>query len=632
MTKIGIREWAFQILAVMIKHFWKSSHWTIALAFLAISTPAEAQRSPALNFALPQSDTPPVRPPQPLNFDLPQVMAQVPTLQGTQIVLNGQTLSANWSQWQTEGRSRLGLSDAALAQIFGIDLSSTNNANQQPIQWFSAAVALPTRLASPFRYLDITDLAQQNGWQLQPSGNTLQITTPAANVLGIRQGQQVLGNTPNSSGIDQIVIDLDRPTPWQVDPQSQELVLTLNVQINPSLIQAFKPNPASRIRSLKIEANQNRTTLRIGIPLAFRPRITTLSNPNRLVIEVGANFLSEKDILWTNGLRWRQQSINVGTAQFPIFVLEINPRQAGLRLRPILPNISIAGTAPLFQTAQRTLTTGAINAGFFNRNNQLPLGAIRTENRWLSGPILNRGVVAWDDNGNWRFDRLVLQESVTIPSGQRFALNAFNSAYIQAGIARYTSEWGSTYTTLSDNEILMTVQNNQIASQQTIATAGGSFSIPPTGYLLVFRSNRTAANSFPVGTTVQLQSTFTPADFTAYPYIIGGGPLLVQNGQIVLNAKSEGFSDAFIREAAARSAIGQTADGRILIVALQNRSTGVGATLSNMAEVMRQLGAIHALNLDGGSSTTLYLGGQILDRPPRSSARVHNGIGIFVQP
>lgn len=632
MTKTDVREWAFQILAVMIKHFCKFSHWTIALTVLAISTPAEAQRSPALNFAPPQSATPPLRPKQPLNFNLPRVLAQVPTPQGTQVVLNGQTLSANWSQWQVEGRSRLGLSDAALAQIFGIDLSSTNNANQQPIQWFSSAAVLPTRLASPFRYLDITDLAQQNGWQLQPSGNTLQITTPPANVLGIRQGQQVLGNTPNSSGIDQIVIDLDRPTPWQVDPQSQELVLTLNAQTSPSLIQAFKPNPASRIRSLKIEANQSSTTLRIGIPLAFRPRITTLSNPNRLVIEVGANFLPEKDILWTNGLRWRQQSISVGAAQFPVFVLEVNPRQAGLRLRPILPNVSIAGTAPLFQTAQRTLTTGAINAGFFNRNNQLPLGAIRTENRWLSGPILNRGVVAWDDNGNWRFDRLALQESVTIPSGQGFALNAFNSAYIQAGIARYTSEWGNTYTTLSDNEILMTVQNNQITSQQTIATAGGSISIPSTGYLLVFRSNRTAANSFPVGTTVQLQSTFTPADFTVYPYIIGGGPLLVQNGQIVLNAKSEGFSDAFIREAAARSAIGQTADGRILIVALQNRSSGIGATLSNMAEVMRQLGAIHALNLDGGSSTTLYLGGQILDRPPRSAARVHNGIGIFVQP
>jgi len=47
---------------------------------------------------------------------------------------------------------------------------------------------------------------------------------------------------------------------------------------------------------------------------------------------------------------------------------------------------------------------------------------------------------------------------------------------------------------------------------------------------------------------------------------------------------------------------------------------------------MQQLGAVNALNLDGGSSTTLYLGGQLLDRLPRTAARVHNGIGVFLQP
>jgi len=50
-----------------------------------------------------------------------------------------------------------------------------------------------------------------------------------------------------------------------------------------------------------------------------------------------------------------------------------------------------------------------------------------------------------------------------------------------------------------------------------------------------------------------------------------------------------------------------------------------------MAQILQQLGAINALNLDGGSSTTLYLGGQIIDRPPNSAARIHNGIGIFLR-
>ena len=45
---------------------------------------------------------------------------------------------------------------------------------------------------------------------------------------------------------------------------------------------------------------------------------------------------------------------------------------------------------------------------------------------------------------------------------------------------------------------------------------------------------------------------------------------------------------------------------------------------------MAQLGSIHALNLDGGSSASLYLGGRLLNRNPRSAARVNNGIGLFL--
>jgi exopolysaccharide biosynthesis protein len=51
-----------------------------------------------------------------------------------------------------------------------------------------------------------------------------------------------------------------------------------------------------------------------------------------------------------------------------------------------------------------------------------------------------------------------------------------------------------------------------------------------------------------------------------------------------------------------------------------------------MAQIMQQLGAVDALNLDGGSSTSLALGGQLIDRSPVTAARVHNGIGIFIAP
>lgn len=114
--------------------------------------------------------------------------------------------------------------------------------------------------------------------------------------------------------------------------------------------------------------------------------------------------------------------------------------------------------------------------------------------------------------------------------------------------------------------------------------------------------------------------------------VIGAGPLLVQNRQVVLNAESEQFATAFAQQSAARSVIGSTATGTLMLVAVHNRLDGSGPTLREAAQIMLQLGAVNALNLDGGSSTTLYLGGQLLDRIPSTAARVNNGIGVFIRP
>jgi hypothetical protein len=290
------------------------------------------------------------------------------------------------------------------------------------------------------------------------------------------------------------------------------------------------------------------------------------------------------------------------------------------------------GTAPIIQTAQLWQASAAINAGFFNRNNQLPLGAIRRDGRWWSGPILNRGAIAWNDRGQFKFGRLSLQETLITSAGGRLPILFLNSGYLEPGIARYTPEWGSTYTPLADNEVLIVVQNDQVTGQIPGGVAGkASFPIPSDGYLLTLRSNSTDPSSLGVGTQVRIEQVTAPADFGSYPYILGGGPLLLQNRQIVLDAKAEQFKDAFIQQSASRSVIGTTATGTLIIATIHNRVGGRGPNLTETAQLMQQMGAIDALNFDGGSSTGLYLGGQLLDRSPYTAARVHNGLGIFLQ-
>jgi hypothetical protein len=586
----------------------------------------------------------------------PLVVSQVPTpSSGNQIVLNGRTLTGAWRQQPGTSGTVTYVSDGALRQLIGIDLLNTTNPELQPIDWFSQSSPTLKAIFSPgYRYLDISNFAQINGWQIQVNGNQLMISTPAAKINNLRLGKRPTG--------DRLVIDLDRPTPWRAtpgqtirkspDPQNpsaappgspnREWIITLDSTADSSLIQRYPPqpptttpNPDALIQKVETVNNQtnNQTRITLSVPFGSSPQITTLANPNRLVVDIIPDALVTKDITWTQGLRWQQRFINVGQDRFPVVWLEINPRQGGLTLKPITSNLeSQTGIAPLIQTAQRDLAIAGINGGYFNRNNKLPLGAVRRDNQWLSGPILNRGAIAWNNNGEFYFGRLTLNETLNTSNNQTLPILFLNSAYVQNGIARYTPTWGQTYTPLLDNEIIITVQNNQITNQTPGGKAGvTSVTIPQNGYLLTLRGTATSnAAKLPIGTKVNITSSTNSANFNRYPHIIGAGPLLIQNRQIVLDAQSEKFSNAFIIERAARSAICTTSTGNLIIAAVHNRAGGPGPTLAEHAQLMQTMGCVNALNLDGGSSTSLYLGGQLLDRSPNTAARVHNGIGIFI--
>jgi hypothetical protein len=107
--------------------------------------------------------------------------------------------------------------------------------------------------------------------------------------------------------------------------------------------------------------------------------------------------------------------------------------------------------------------------------------------------------------------------------------------------------------------------------------------------------------------------------------LVQAGPLLVANGEIVFDAQAddEGFSmgsgqfDSDITDGRhPRAALGVSARD-VIAVACDGRRSGVDAGLSmlELAQVMVELGAESAINLDGGGSTTLVHRGHLLNRP-----------------
>ena len=104
--------------------------------------------------------------------------------------------------------------------------------------------------------------------------------------------------------------------------------------------------------------------------------------------------------------------------------------------------------------------------------------------------------------------------------------------------------------------------------------------------------------------------------------LLQAGPLLVRGGAPVVG-DAEGFSAGshqFDSDITAgrypRAAIGLTRRGEILAVACDGRADDeAGLTLAELAEAMAALGAVQAMNLDGGGSTSLICGGRLRNVP-----------------
>lgn len=578
-------------------------------------------------------------------------------IQGGQVLLNGRSRPLAWIQWQVGNTLRWGLSDVMASQQLGLELLSSRNPALQPVQWYGVQGRSQFNLAAnpsgTHRYLDVTDWVKLNGWQMQTQGDRLVINTPLGQMTDLRQeGRQ--GH--------RMILTLNGPVPWQLSQTPQEWVLTLEAATSAQILDRFQPQPTPvpsplpplpgdvnegeggppplptpTVLPLRVESSGNQTKIRAATVSGLAPRVLFTGQGNRLVVELQREALPNREIQWTNSIRWRQQYLTLDQSRFPAVWLTLTPKRGtrpGVMLRPIwaTPN-SMTGTSPLMTIAPLWQATAAINGGFFNRNNQLPLGAVRRDGQWQSGPILNRGAIAWNDQGQMIMGRLSLIENLILPTGQRLPIALLNTAYVQPGIARYTPRWGNSYTPLSNNERVVIVRQNQVVSQIPNLMAGQeAIPIPSDGYLLVFRVQTALADVLVPGIVLGLESATTPIDFNQYPHTLGAGPLLIQNRRIVLDAKAEGFGDAFARQSAIRSVIATNAQGEILLITIHPRIGGSGPTLAETARLIQQLGVVNALNLDGGSSTSLYLGGQLIDRSPVTAARVHNGLGIFWQP
>jgi hypothetical protein len=319
-----------------------------------------------------------------------------------------------------------------------------------------------------------------------------------------------------------------------------------------------------------------------------------------------------------------------------IHVLTV-PRPGGLwSLEPELSNDAILGTERLTAIEKRAATSATVagvNGDRFSTNGS-PSGILMREGVLDHEPSGARSSIGLDSTGTLHLDRIRLLPSWQ-GAGQRQTLSALNGSPSSSGTSLYTPAWGSsTPAAPSAVELVLrpfpaTTPNMEVSGPVAEIREGGATPIPQDGAVLVARGtaaiNRVRAEA-PLGTRVRVRLILQP-DWSGVDEAVGGGPALVRNRKALFDAK-EAFVPSQLSLPEPRTAIGQLADGRIVLVVADGRRPGYSSGLTNfeLALALVRLGAVNAAALDSGGSSTMAFEGELLNRPAGAERAVSNAL------
>src|SRR5579883_1628525 len=297
-----------------------------------------------------------------------------------------------------------------------------------------------------------------------------------------------------------------------------------------------------------------------------------------------------------------------------IHVLEIDPSK--VRIAPAHAGKDILALETVSTIAKRHQAAAAINGGFFRTQKPYEgtsAGILRIGGEWYSSPTMNRAAIGWKQSADLQtteaaIDRIALDMKLFV-EGQALPIDGINQPPTMLSAILYTSQFAP-MTLTSSAYAELAVEADGSCHEQS-----GPTSIPKNGFVYSLAPAvaprmpflKPDAHARPQFTFHSLIHPDDSGKWPSFPNIVGGAPVLVADGIALSDFSTEHLPDSFINEMHARTAIGIDRQGKWLIVVAK------GMKLAALARFMHRIGSIHALNLDGGHSSTLILEGKVVN-------------------
>jgi len=328
-------------------------------------------------------------------------------------------------------------------------------------------------------------------------------------------------------------------------------------------------------------------------------------------------------------------------------LIKLDPKK--VRLKVVQAMDAAIGVEKTSSIAARHGALAAVNAGFFRLDTSIwageAVGILKVDGRLVSESYGGRvGLGLFEDQGEVKavIDRVTTELGLIGSKGGTLAVDGMNRERKAGEVVIFTKDFGaSTLTDQSGFEVVIDEKSGDIIRRK----AGGSSPIETGTFIISFTSEKVeSVDSFLKSQNNKVRfdhsvKSVTPGrqvDFNKAEFIVGGVGHIVQSGRTVIDWELERTSRSFYETRHPRTAFAILKDGSLMLVTIDGRQPehSVGLRLQELAEILKELGAIEAINLDGGGSTTMYLEGKIVNKPSdkEGERRVSDALLVFPTP
>ena len=400
---------------------------------------------------------------------------------------------------------------------------------------------------------------------------------------------------------------------------------TIAVDLWNASIEADRTMPIDRgVASAVAMRSLTPDVVRVSISLRQPSRFKVYAREDRVTVTVFPDWQSTVPL--PQSVAYQELRVATRRGRARVHVVTVDPRAPGLVIQPAMGGAVVSAPATTSTVAARLEALAAINGSFYSGYSGLglPLGLIVIDGRVLSAPLPRRTVFAVDATGRPWIGSVEFTGRLVTDAGAEVPISAINRPPQSGGVALYTPEYGP----LTPPQALVVI----VRDDRVIGASRGRLPIPADGFALATAaSQKHLLDSLRGGQTVRLRLSLSP---DGIHNALQGGPGLVREGRIHIPYVWEGFSGGFYQVRTARSAIGITHTGKVLFVTVDRRTRGrdsTGMNLPELAALMHKLGARDAMNLDGGGSATLVVGGRIVSALPRGGERAVSSVLVALR-